>query len=145
MLDAQHRALADRDSSAPLIRTAHRVGFAFAGRIERTAAAVAAISRWIVTGGRKIPLHDGENLIGRDPAAAVWLDVAGVSRRHARIVVSDGGARLEDLGSKNGTAVAQVAVTGRVELHDGDQIQIGEILIVYRCSDSGLPTETVVS
>ena len=58
---------------------------------------------WIVWSGREIALHDGENIIGRDPGAAVRLDLPSVSRRHARIVVSSKGAVVEDLGSKNGT------------------------------------------
>ena len=33
----------------------------------------------------------------------MWLDIAGVSRRHAQIVIDGQQATLEDLGSKNGT------------------------------------------
>ena len=48
-------------------------------------------------------LLEGENVIGRDPDAALWIDHASVSRRHARIVIGGGKATLEDLESKNGT------------------------------------------
>jgi pSer/pThr/pTyr-binding forkhead associated (FHA) protein len=75
--------------------------------------------------------------------AAVFLDVPGVSRRHARIVVTDTEAFLEDLGSKNGTKLGEQLVTSRVALRDGDPIEIGPIVIVYHASASGLSTETI--
>jgi DNA-binding winged helix-turn-helix (wHTH) protein len=138
------RALADRDTGAPLIRTAHGVGYAFAGALERAGIpGPPAVSRWIVTGTRRIALSDGENLIGRDPLATIVLDVAGVSRRHAQIVVSGSGAVLEDLGGKNGTRVGDKPLTGKATLRDGDQIQFGPVLLIYHASASGMSTETL--
>jgi len=137
------RALDDRDRLAPLVRTAYGVGYAFAAPIERGALPGLSVSRWIVAGARRIALSNGENLIGRDPTSAVWLDTAGVSRRHARLVVDGQGATLYDLGSKNGTIVGETAVTGPQVLHDGDRIRVGPVVIVYHCSASGASTETV--
>jgi len=137
------RALGDRDPAAPLIRTAHGVGYAFSGELQPVAAPRSGMSRWIVAGGRRIPLADGENVIGRDPSSIVCLDATGVSRCHARIVIGDGGAMLDDLGSKNGTRLRDRLVTGRVELHDGDRIHIGPILVIYHASASGMSTETI--
>jgi TolB-like protein/DNA-binding winged helix-turn-helix (wHTH) protein/Tfp pilus assembly protein PilF len=130
------RALDDRDSGAPIIRTAHGVGYAFIAPIERQAPQPAEVSRWINAGSRRIPLHPGDNLIGRDPASAICLDEAGVSPRHARIVVSEQGALVEDLGSKNGTSVETVPVTGQVPLNDGDQLQVGPVVIIYHASQT---------
>jgi DNA-binding winged helix-turn-helix (wHTH) protein len=138
------RALEDRDTRTPIIRTAHGVGYAFAAPLERRSVRSASVSCWIVAGTRRIGLTDGENLIGRDPTAAVFLDVAGVSRRHALIVVGERGALLEDLGSKNGTTIGEGLVEGKVALHDGDRIQVGPVLVVYHVSASGMSTETVV-
>ena len=70
------RALEDHDPRAPIIRTAHGVGYACAAPIDRGPARATPVSRWIVAGGRRIALTDGRNLIGRDPAAAVLLDVS---------------------------------------------------------------------
>ena len=137
------RALDDRDVRAPIIRTAHGVGYAFAVPIERPVPPRSDVSRWVVAGGRRIPLQDGENLIGRDPMSTICLDVAGVSRRHARIVVADGGALLEDLGSKNGTRVEEEPLSGPTALRDGHRVHIGPIVIVYHASATGIPTETV--
>jgi pSer/pThr/pTyr-binding forkhead associated (FHA) protein len=105
------RALDDRAASAPIIRTAHGVGYAFTAQIDRAVSRGPTTSRWIVAGSRRIALGDGEHVIGRDPASAIWLDVAGVSRHHARIAVGDGGTQIEDLGSKNGTRVGDVPLS----------------------------------
>ena len=101
------------------------------------------MSRWIVAGSRRIALTDGQNVIGRDPTATVLLDVSGVSRRHAQIVVGEGGAVLEDLGSKNGTRIGDTRVRGKVALHDGDPIHVGPVLVIYHASASGISTDTV--
>jgi DNA-binding winged helix-turn-helix (wHTH) protein len=137
------RALQDRDPRAPIIRTAHGVGYACAAPIEREPARSTPVNRWIVAGGRRIALTIGANLIGRDPTATVLLDVSGVSRRHARIMVDEHDAVLEDLGSKNGTRIGDTAVTEKVVLHDGDRILAGPVLIVYHASASGISTDTV--
>jgi DNA-binding winged helix-turn-helix (wHTH) protein len=138
------RALDDRDTSAPLIRTAHGFGYAFSGALQNVASHQrSSVSRWIVTGTRRILLSEGENLIGRDPASTVWLDTSGVSRRHARVMVAQGEALLEDLASKNGTCLDDKPVVGKVKLHDGDHIQIGPIFVVYHASESGMSTETL--
>jgi DNA-binding winged helix-turn-helix (wHTH) protein len=138
------RALEDRDSPIPIIRTAHGVGYAFAAPIDRLSARPTSVSCWIVAGSRRIALTDGENVIGRDPTAAVHLDVVGVSRRHARIAVGERGAVLEDLASKNGTTIGDRLVEGTVALRDGDQIHVGPVMIIYHASASGISTETVV-
>ena len=137
------RALDDRDSTSPLIRTTHGVGYAFAGEL-RGQPAVEVASCWLVVGSRRIVLEDGEHLVGRDPTSRVYLDVAGISRRHARISVTGTNAVIEDLESKNGTMVNDRAATKPLVLQDGDRIQVGPVVVVYRASSSGVSTETVV-
>ena len=106
---------------------------------------VGGASWWIVAGSRHIPLAEGEHFIGRDPASTVWLDVPGVSRRHARIVIEGDAATIEDLDSKNGTTLQEAILTGPSPLQDGDRIQVGPILVVFHASASGHSTETVTS
>jgi DNA-binding winged helix-turn-helix (wHTH) protein len=144
------RALDDRDATSRLIRTAFGVGYAFCGAVERPEAPpgrrqpdVGDRSCWIVAGSRKIPLGEGEHVIGRDPASTVWLDVPGVSRRHARIVIDRAAASIEDLESKNGTTLREQEVTRPSPLRDGDRIQVGPILVVFHTSASGLSTATL--
>lgn len=138
------RALDDRDAAAPLIRTAHGVGYAFAGAVDvQPTPLPPAVSRWLVVGRRRIPLADGDHVIGRDPSVAIHVDSSGVSRRHACIVVRGSEVALEDLGSKNGTRLNDRVIAGRVALHDGDQIQLGPAVVVFRSSTSGSSTETL--
>jgi len=138
------RALSDRDRNAPLIRTAHRVGYAFNAPVER-APRRSRISRWLVAGNRRVALVEGENVIGRDSEANVSLDHTTVSRRHASVVVSDTRAVLEDLDSKNGTTIGGARLTAAVTLQNGDRFACGDVLITYRESSMGLPTATQVS
>jgi DNA-binding winged helix-turn-helix (wHTH) protein len=138
------RALSDRDRKAPLIRTAHRVGYAFNASVER-ATQRSRLSRWLVAGKRRVALVEGENVIGRDSEVNVWLDHATVSRRHASVVVSDASAVLQDLDSKNGTTIGGTRLTAAVTLRNGDRFACGDVLVTYRESSVGLPTATQVS
>jgi Transcriptional regulatory protein, C terminal/FHA domain len=140
------RALDDREARA-LIRTVNRIGYAFGGALARSAPpgpppALSAAIHWVEVNGRRLQLGAGENLIGRSPEAEVWLDVASISRRHARIVVRDGTAELHDLGSKNGTCANDRPLAGQVPIVDGDRIRVGKVTLVYRRAEGGLPTET---
>src|SRR5690606_33348414 len=51
--------------------------------------------------------------------------------RHARIWLEDGHARVEDLGSSNGTLVNGNPIEGPVTLLPGDRIQAGESSLLY--------------
>lgn len=136
------RALDDHDPSAAVIRTAHRVGYACGAAVTHEVERAPAVWHWVVVGGLHVPLGPGEHLIGRDPACGVWLDFGSVSRRHARLVVGEADAQIEDLGSKNGTKVGNEPVVGMVRLADGDRVSVGTVLFLYRTSTSGLSTET---
>jgi DNA-binding winged helix-turn-helix (wHTH) protein len=137
------RVLDDRNPRARVIRTSHGVGYAFNAELVGVGGAADVSGQWVVANGRRIPLRAGENMIGRDPHSAVWLNIPGVSRRHARIVVTDGQARIDDLGSKNGTVVRGVRIAAAVALRDGDTIVIGPMAIEFRVSDASMSTETV--
>jgi DNA-binding winged helix-turn-helix (wHTH) protein len=139
------RELRDRGQPASLIRTVHGIGHALGTAVEAVpAAGQGGAPHWVEADGRRIQLVAGENVVGRDPAARVWLDFASVSRRHASIFVDAEGALLEDLGSKNGTTVGAETIACRVRLRDGDLVRVGSVRLVYRTSASGMPTETHV-
>lgn len=137
-------ALNDHDRDTRIIRTAHGVGYSLEASLERVGPTPGpALSRWVVIGTRRVPLEEGENVIGRDSASAIYLNANGVSRRHARILVVGNDARLEDLSSKNGTMLNKMPVSGSISLHDGDCIQVGPAIILYHASVSGVSTETL--
>ena len=138
------RGLGDRPQAPRYIRTVHRFGYAFCAEIGAPAAAAAAETAcWVVCNDEEIPLHDGENVIGRDPLAAVRLDFPSVSRRHARIVVAGASASLEDLGSKNGTFLRSERVATPVALADLDDVRIGSVKITVRLMRDGALTQTI--
>jgi DNA-binding winged helix-turn-helix (wHTH) protein len=136
------RALDDRDRDAPMIRTVARVGYAFCRATTSAAPPPNGVSSWILVAGKRMPLREGENTIGRDPLCTIWIDVASVSRHHARIVCTGLCAVLEDVGSKNGTTVGAEAIRAARELRDGDKIAFGRVDAVYCASESGIPTVT---
>ena len=90
----------------------------------------------LVLGKREVQLLEGENIIGRDPDGALWIDHPSVSRRHARIVVAGGKAMLEDLESKNGTFLDGKQLGKKTALADGDEVQIGPETVVFRAASS---------
>jgi DNA-binding winged helix-turn-helix (wHTH) protein len=134
------RALGDSDPKTPLIRTVHRIGYGFDATLEGVARRPRRGRQWLVVDGSRLGLVVGENVVGRDPEAEVSLDETTVSRRHARILVSDAGTVIEDLGSKNGTSVGGARVRERAALHDGDQIAFGDLVVLYRESKAGQAT-----
>jgi len=144
-LAAEVRAAIGDDARRPrLLRTMHRYGYAFCGAAseEHTRDEPATTRCRLVWGERQIPLLPGGNVLGRADDARVLIDVARVSRRHARVVVGDGKAVLEDLGSRNGTFLRGQRLTQPSELNDGDEICIGTVLLVFRTSSGNSTTES---
>lgn len=77
---------------------------------------------------RKFPL-----VIGRATNSDVIVSDERASRAHARIeALPDGGYQLVDLGSRNGTLLNDVLVTGAIRLKDGDALTIGGHRLVFR-------------
>jgi ABC transport system ATP-binding/permease protein len=64
-------------------------------------------------------------VIGRDPLADYPLSFPAISWRHAKLEKTTRGIEIEDLGSRNGTFVDGVRVTGRVLLKPGSEIALG--------------------
>ena len=50
-------------------------------------------------------LGPGETLVGRGGDCDIFFGDVTVSRHHAKLTVDEGGLRIEDLGSTNGTYV----------------------------------------
>jgi DNA-binding winged helix-turn-helix (wHTH) protein len=144
-LVAEVREALDDDARRPrFIRTAQRFGYAFCGGVTERPdwdPSGQAVFCWLLRDGRRMPLRPGENILGRDEQD-IQLDSPTVSRRHARIVISDSDASLEDLGSKNGTFVRGTAVSSPVRLSDGDEIRAGSVVLRFRMTSPKGATAT---
>ena len=140
------RALDDSATEPVFVRTVYRFGYRFVGEAVETSVAQPAPPPGsrpsLLYEGRHIVLMDGVNVIGRAPDATIQCEVTGVSRHHARIVVSDGEATLEDLESKNGTYLQDTRITS-ARLSDGDEIRLGRARLTYRIGPPPGATETL--
>ena len=141
-------ALGDQAHQPRFVRTVHRFGYAFCGSVTHRKLAPASIpaSACFLRGGAgEFVLREGENVLGRDEGLSIIVDSATVSRRHARIVVTDGEAVVEDLGSKNGTFVQGERLNSPARIRDGDRLLIGEVALIFRVRralDSTLTRQT---
>ena len=81
----------------------------------------------IVHGERtmKIPLAQGEWIIGSAPDADIRISHPTVSRHHARLFVSADGVDIEDLGSSNGTRIDGDRVKKREAMFPGKTVLFG--------------------
>ena len=68
-----------------------------------------------------------EITIGREIGNTIApVEAEGLSRRHAKIVQTDGAWRIEDLGSTNGTFVGKEKISGPREIKIGDRVSCGK-------------------
>jgi DNA-binding winged helix-turn-helix (wHTH) protein len=129
-------ALGDTAGKQKFIGTVPKFGYAFRAQAKEarreSASRPAPFASRLIWGPREIALDPGENLIGRDRDAVVWIDDESVSRRHARIIIDESGAMLEDLGSKNGTFVKGRKISGLVRPDDEAAIRIGPASMIFR-------------
>jgi DNA-binding winged helix-turn-helix (wHTH) protein len=145
------RALEDAVESPRYIRTVPRFGYWFIGPLAGSpveasrppaSGATSTLPCWILFNGRQVQLVAGDNILGRAPDAIVWIDETNVSRHHARIYVDAMSATIEDLGSKNGTFMRGERLMAPRRLADGDEIQLGSVVITFRSPGAGDLTET---
>ena len=144
------KAIDDNVREPRFIRTVHGVGYAFCGDATDGAAPppdARDVLCWLTWKGTTFRLEEGDNVIGRGPRCAVFLDVDGVSRRHANIHIDREARRvtLADLGSTNGTFVGRTRVTAPATLHDDDRITIASVELRVRlwASEDGPKTKRI--
>jgi DNA-binding winged helix-turn-helix (wHTH) protein len=138
------KATGDDTRHPRFIRTVFGRGYAWIGQIEeRQEEGVdpARIAFWIRRGEIDVPLSAGVSVLGRSPDATIRLRSLQASRRQARIVVTAGGAVLEDLGSRNGTSLNGHRLDHPARLNDGDQIVIGDEVLVFCAAEVGTTRE----
>jgi DNA-binding winged helix-turn-helix (wHTH) protein len=141
-------ALGDCAKESRYIRTVYGYGYAFSAKAVEVGAigspTTSTSGYRLVWGTQEIPLDEGEYLIGRARGVPVQIDDPAVSRHHARIVVSRGVATIEDLGSRNGTALRGERLDGIATLADGDTLVIGPVTLLVR-GPTNNDQETLVS
>lgn len=109
---------------------------------------------------QELDIAPGVFLIGRAGSCQLTVDDPLASRNHARLVVTEDEATIEDLNSRNGVRVNGRLLTEPHPLADGDRIRIGTQQIILRkiedsdvrnrratgfmihCSGCGVPYDT---
>ena len=102
-------------------------------RVPRSARSGAGPTKLVVTEGPLrgtiVPLGPSAVLVGRAPSNTLVLDDDYSSSRHARIFQQDGQWLVEDLGSTNGTFVADQRVEGPTPVPTGTPVRVGRSVI----------------
>jgi ABC transport system ATP-binding/permease protein len=79
-----------------------------------------------------VPLIRDEITIGRKEGNTIRLTERNVSRRHAKLVKSNGTVFIEDLTSYNGIKVNGDRIAGRAPVNEGDRVQIGDYQLALK-------------
>lgn len=83
------------------------------------------------SGPRMIAFQITNLLIGRLPDNHLALNHASVSRRHARISLTNKGMMIQDMGSQNGTTINGIPVKTETPIRPGDVLRIGYVPLFY--------------
>jgi pSer/pThr/pTyr-binding forkhead associated (FHA) protein len=86
--------------------------------------------------GSRFLLDTDQVSAGRHPDSDIFLDDVTVSRRHAEFHREGESFTVSDTGSLNGTYVNRDRID-RVQLTDGDEVQIGKYRLVFFSGHSG--------
>jgi DNA segregation ATPase FtsK/SpoIIIE, S-DNA-T family len=124
-------AVADSGLRSGAVVAIGRAGGAYADPASGTAATVRVVAG--PDAGREFALATGSSVIGRDRGCEVLLSDPLVSRRHARLNITDV-AEVIDQGSANGVQVGSAPVVRSV-LRGGDVVRIGDTelaVVVHR-------------
>ncbi len=85
--------------------------------------------------GSRYLLDTDLSTVGRHPESDIFLDDITVSRRHVEFRRQDGGFRVHDVGSLNGTYLNGDRVDD-AELQSGDEVRIGKFRLIFFASDA---------
>ena len=97
---------------------------------------------------QEFDLRAGATRVGRSASCGITIDDPSISREHAEIVIDEEGARVRDLGSRNGVRINGVRIAGEALLKDGDKIGLGQQDLVFNrdaCESNLARTSRLVS
>ena len=98
--------------------------------------------------GQVFALNKALLTIGRGSECDVVIPDVSISRRHAQILRQETGWYVQDLGSRNGTAINGQRLSAPGRLEDGDTLTVGAVPLRYIATgfaegaEGRLPTET---
>jgi hypothetical protein len=81
---------------------------------------------------RSFSLHRRSIDIGALDNNDIVLNIASVSRHHARLTFEARGTQLEDLRSRNGTFINDRQMFNKGSIRHGDRIRFGEVELIFR-------------
>jgi len=85
--------------------------------------------------GRQHRLENDKTVIGRAVDGDVVITSKRVSREHTQIRRDGWRTYVEDMGSTNGTYLNNERIAEPMQLRDGDQIQVGDVLFTFNDPD----------
>ncbi|MBK7586743.1 MAG: FHA domain-containing protein [Myxococcales bacterium] len=82
----------------------------------------------LARGSERVPLGEGETVIGRSLDCQVVIEGHMISRRHAKVTVTDAAVFVEDMGSVNGVRVDGEAVREKMLVSPGAKIAVADVV-----------------
>jgi pSer/pThr/pTyr-binding forkhead associated (FHA) protein len=92
---------------------------------------------WVEKERTVVPLEGEVVMVGRSSANHIVLADPAVSRRHVAFQRLAAGWSVHDLGSSNGTLVNGELLERERPLYSGDEIVVGDTVIIYRVEGGG--------
>lgn len=89
--------------------------------------------------GKYLCFPKGEFVFGRGPECHIRPNSPWVSRQHCLLRIAEGSVHIRDLGSSNGTLVNGERVTDERPLQEGDQLQVGPLVLKLVLDDNISP------
>ena len=100
----------------------------------------AALELCVLSGpgsGSRLPLRQGENLVGRGSRhVQVPLDSVAVSRRHLVLFLEGEDVVARDLASRNGTRLNGTRLIGTGHLAPGDVLEVGDVTLQLQAGEA---------
>lgn len=83
-----------------------------------------------------VPLNRDDVTIGRMEGNTIRLMERNVSRRHARLSRTNGAVFIDDLNSFNGVKINGERIDRRIEIKEGDLVEIGDYHLALQTEDA---------